>query len=45
MTIGLSWRRTARRNKGMKETVLAISPDYSDRPTPNLLTLSYMGTR
>src|SRR5258708_11950747 len=40
MTIGLTWRRTARRIKRLKETVLAISPDYSDRPTPDLLTLS-----
>src|SRR5260221_3619755 len=40
MTIGLTWRRTARRFKRLKETVLAISPDYSDRPTPDLLTLS-----
>jgi zinc D-Ala-D-Ala dipeptidase len=29
MTIGLTWRRTARRIKRLKETVLAISPDYS----------------
>src|SRR5260370_34637280 len=40
MTIGLTWRRTARRIKRLKETVLAISPDYSDRPTPDLLPLS-----
>src|SRR5260370_32753090 len=40
MTIGLTWRRTARRIKRLKETVLSISPDYSDRPTPDLLTLS-----
>src|SRR5258708_22497803 len=40
MTIGLTWRRTARRIKRLKETVLAISPDYSDRPTPDFLTLS-----
>ena len=29
MTIGLTWRRTVRRIKRLKETVLAISPDYS----------------
>src|SRR5271165_4395494 len=31
MTIGLTWRRTARRIKRLKEGVLTISPDYSDR--------------
>src|SRR5260370_28847459 len=40
MTIGLTWRRTARRIKRSKQTVLAISLDYSDRPTHDLLTLS-----
>jgi hypothetical protein len=40
MTIGLTWRRTARRIKRLNETVLAISPDYSDRPTPDFLALS-----
>ena len=40
MTIGLTWRRTARRIKRLKETVLAITPDYSDRPTPDFLALS-----
>src|ERR1700726_2755445 len=29
MTIGLTWRRTARRIKRLKEAVLTISPDYS----------------
>ena len=29
--IGLTWRRTARRIKRLKEGVLTISPDYSDR--------------
>src|SRR5258707_14654096 len=42
MTIGLTWRRTARRIKRLNETVLAISQDYSDRPTPDFLTLSYL---
>jgi hypothetical protein len=28
---GLTWRRTARRIKRLKEGVLTISPDYSDR--------------
>ena len=32
MTIGLTWRRTARRIKRLKEGVLTISPAYSDRP-------------
>ena len=36
MTIGLTWRRTARKIKRYKEAVLTISPDYSDRPTPRL---------
>src|SRR5260221_9299195 len=40
MTLGLTWRRTARRIKRLNETVLGISPDYSDRPTPDFLTLS-----
>ena len=40
MTIGLTWRRTARRIKRLKEGVLTISPDYSDRPTPDFLALS-----
>ena len=40
MTIGLTWRRTARRIKRLNEAVLGISPDYSDRPTPDFLTLS-----
>src|ERR1700687_3215042 len=29
MTIGLTWRRTARRIKRLKEAVLTISPAYS----------------
>src|SRR5260370_21956588 len=41
MTIGLTWRRTARRIKRLKEGVLTISPDYSDRPTPDFLALSW----
>src|SRR5271166_1302333 len=40
MTIGLTWRRTARRIKRLKEGVLTISPDYSDPPTPDFLALS-----
>src|SRR5271166_3769969 len=40
MTIGLTWRRTARRIKRLKEGVLTISPDYSDRLTPDFLALS-----
>jgi hypothetical protein len=40
MTIGLTCRRTARRIKRLKETVLTISPDYSNRPTPDFLALS-----
>jgi hypothetical protein len=36
MTIGLTWRRTARRIKRLKETVLAISPDYLESPDPPL---------
>jgi len=36
MTIGLTWRRTARRIKRLKETVLAISPDYLGSPDPRL---------
>src|SRR5271166_2517380 len=43
MTIGLTWRRTARRIKRLKEGVLTISPDYSDRPTPDFLALSLFG--
>jgi hypothetical protein len=43
--IGLTWRRTARRIKRLKEGVLTIAPDYSDRPTPDLLTLSLKRTR
>ena len=39
-TIGHTWRRTARRIKRLKEAVLTISPDYSDRPTPDFLALS-----
>src|SRR5260370_37081710 len=41
MTIGFTWRRTARRIKRLKEGVLTISPDYSDRPTPDFLALSH----
>src|SRR5260221_4735424 len=37
MTIGLTWRRTARRIKRLKETVSIISPDYLDRSTPDFL--------
>src|SRR5260221_5365969 len=37
MTIGLTWRRTARRIKRLKETVSIISRDYLDRSTPELL--------
>jgi hypothetical protein len=40
MTIGLTWRRTARRIKRLKEGVLTIFPDYSDRRTPDFLALS-----
>jgi hypothetical protein len=40
MTIGLTWRRTARGIKRLKEGVLTISPDYSDRLTPDFLALS-----
>ena len=40
MTIELTCRRTARRIKRLKETVLTISPDYSYRPTPDFLALS-----
>jgi hypothetical protein len=40
MTIGLTCRRTARKIKRLKETVLTISPDYADRPTPDFLALS-----
>src|SRR5271157_248772 len=36
MTIGLTWRRTARRIKRLKQTVLAISPDYLESPDPRL---------
>jgi DNA-directed RNA polymerase sigma subunit (sigma70/sigma32) len=42
MTIGLTWRRTARRIKRLKEGVLTISRDYSDRPTPDFLALSLL---
>src|ERR1700730_7702027 len=45
MTIGLTWRRTARRIKRLKVGVLTISPDYSDRPTPDFLALSYFPER
>src|ERR1700730_18210153 len=45
MTIGLTWRRTARRIKRLKVGVLTISPDYSDRPTPAFLALSYFPER
>src|ERR1700738_90783 len=31
MTIGVTWRTTPRRIKRLKEGVLTISPDYSDR--------------
>ena len=41
MTIGLTWRRTARRIKRLKEGVLTISRD-SDRPTPDFLALSVL---
>jgi hypothetical protein len=41
MTIGLTWRRTARKIKRFREAVLTISPDYSDRPTPDFLALSH----
>lgn len=41
MTIGLTWRRTARRIKRLKEGVLTISPDYSDA-TPDFLALLLM---
>ena len=41
--IGLTCRRTARRIKRLKGTVLTISPDYSDRPTPDFLALSGRG--
>ena len=36
MTIGLTWRRTARRIKRLKQTVLAIYPDYLESPEPRL---------
>jgi hypothetical protein len=45
MTIGLTCRRTARRIKRLKGTVLTISPDYSDRPTPDFLALSSANIR
>src|SRR6202035_467317 len=45
MTIGLIWRRTARRIKRLKEGVLTISPNYSDRPTPDFLALSSLPPR
>jgi hypothetical protein len=41
MTIGFTWRRTARRIKRLKEGVLTISPDYSDPPTSDFLALSH----
>ena len=40
MTIGLTWRRTARRIKRLKEAVLTISSDYSDRLTLDFLAFS-----
>jgi hypothetical protein len=40
MTIGLTWRRTDRRIKRLKETLFTISPDFSDRSTPDFLALS-----
>src|ERR1700751_6288890 len=43
MTIGLTWRRTARRIKRLKEGVLTTSPDYSDRD-PDFLALSLART-
>src|SRR5580700_11137343 len=47
MTIGLTWRRTARRIKRLKQTVLAISPDYLESPDPRpsdaLVTNSDLG--
>jgi hypothetical protein len=46
MTIGLTWRRTARRIKRLKETVLAISPDYSiARPPTFWRSLIWAGLR
>ena len=39
-TIRLTSGRTAGKIKRLKETVLTISPDYSDRPTPDFLALS-----
>ena len=41
MTIGLTWRRTARRIKRLKEGVLTISPDYSDRDPRLFGALAY----
>jgi hypothetical protein len=35
-SFGPTWRRTARRIRRLKDSVLTISPDYSDRPTPRL---------
>jgi len=29
----------------LKEGVLTISPDYSDRPTPDFLALSWIGLK
>jgi hypothetical protein len=39
MTTGLTWRRTARRIKRLKDGVLTISPDYQIA-TPDFLALS-----
>ena len=44
MTIGLTCRRTARRIKRLKENVLTVSQDYSDRSTPDFLALSWKNT-
>ena len=40
MTIGLTWRRTARIIKRLKEGVLTISPDLLGCATPDFLALS-----
>lgn len=40
MTIGLAWRRTARRIKRLKDAVSFISPGYMARLTPDFLTHS-----
>jgi hypothetical protein len=40
MTIGLTWRRTARRIKRLKETVLTISPAYSIARPPTFGALN-----